>query len=560
QDALKQAGIPLIGSKKGGLLDNLEIQDLSCLLNTLVTPYNNLALAQILKSPIFNASDNDLILLAQAKQINNKNIPHWYERLLLLTNIADNKLSQSLQRAARLLPRWQTFSEQLPVHDCLDKIFHEGDIINRYVIANKDENKRKVAANCQRFLELSLETDSGRYPSITRFLQNLAHLKIYSMNPPEEPLSQSDDSRVRLMTIHGSKGLEAPIVFLADCNSTANNKSAYTSLVRWPANESRPINFQLQLSKDNTDLTTQTLQQEKLHEQKREDLNLLYVALTRAREQLFISAVANKRKSDKSWYRIITDGLGSIMNDETAIDGEKCKVYSHLHYDKKPTYKEKEKSTSITFKTDSRLLKPLNYAPISSFMIAPSLHSKAFLPDETETIITNHNQEIAQWRGTIIHRVLEKLCTENTWPASEEIIKNIHQLLATETCLNRPEFNEYLNDSVQEAVNTFNHRNLVAIFNPGSNVQTFNEMPVMYQQGKQAVYGIIDRVIKSKEKIIIVDYKSHRIDESESIHKTAKKFSEQLDYYRDGVKKLWPEHRIETGIIFTHNKKISWFN
>ena len=57
EDALKHHGIPFIGSKKGGLLDNLEIQDLSCLLNTLITPYNNLALAQVLKSPIFDASD-----------------------------------------------------------------------------------------------------------------------------------------------------------------------------------------------------------------------------------------------------------------------------------------------------------------------------------------------------------------------------------------------------------------------------------------------------------------------------------------------------------------------
>jgi ATP-dependent helicase/nuclease subunit A len=124
---------------------------------------------------------------------------------------------------------------------------------------------------------LSLETDSGRYPSITRFLQRLDHLQNYSANPPQEPLSQSKKSRVSLMTIHGSKGLEAPIVFLADCNSTSSNRNAYASLVRWPADKSRPVNFQLQLSKENTDQMTQQLQQEKLNEQAREELNLLYV-------------------------------------------------------------------------------------------------------------------------------------------------------------------------------------------------------------------------------------------------------------------------------------------
>ncbi|PCI08154.1 MAG: hypothetical protein COB77_03025 [Gammaproteobacteria bacterium] len=560
QHALKQLGIPFIGSKKGGLLDNLEIQDLSCLLNTLVTPYNNLALAQVLKSPIFNASDEDLILLAQTKQIDSKNITHWYERLLLLSDSTDSKLSKPLRRAAHLLKRWQTFAEKLPVHDCLDKIFHEGDIIHRYAYANKDENKQKVTANCQRFLELSLETDSGRYPSITRFLQQLNHLKNHSMNPPEEPLANSNNSRVRLMTIHGSKGLEAPIVFLADCNSTSNNNNAYTSLVRWPANESRPINFQLQLSKENTDQVTRDLQQEKLNEQKREDLNLLYVALTRAREQLFISAVANKTNSNNSWYHIIAEGLDSITNHEVAIDGKNCKVYRHLCYQQKTVIKTKEKITKTTVKADPRLLKPIKNSPITPYMIAPSISSKSLPSNQTQRTTQDYTQEIAKWRGTIIHRVLEQLCLDKTWPATTQTIKNIHQLLAADTCLNNPEFNAYLDDSVDEAISTFNNKKLTAIFNPGEKIQTFNEMPLMYQQGKQAVYGIVDRVIKSEEKIIIIDYKSHQIDKSESILASAQQYCEQLNYYRCGIRKLWPEQDVETGILFTHHKKIIWLN
>ncbi|MCK4674909.1 MAG: UvrD-helicase domain-containing protein, partial [Gammaproteobacteria bacterium] len=130
EDTLKHYGIPFIGSKKGGLLDNLEIQDLSCLLNTLITPYNNLSLAQVLKSPVFNASDDDLIVLAQQSNEKHSSV-HWYERLLQLAAKPDNKLSKALQRASTLLPRWQKLAEQLPVHDCLDRIFSEGNIIKR---------------------------------------------------------------------------------------------------------------------------------------------------------------------------------------------------------------------------------------------------------------------------------------------------------------------------------------------------------------------------------------------------------------------------------------------
>jgi len=573
ENALKKLGIPFIGSKKGGLLDNLEIQDLNCLLNTLITPYNNLALAQVLKSPIFNASDDDLILLARPPKGQTRE-SHWYKRLLLLVAEHNAELSKALQRAAKLLPRWQQLAEHLPVHDTLDKIFSEGNIINRYVAANKPQNKQKVAANCQRFLELSLETDSGRYPSITRFLQRLNHLQNYSANPPEEPLSQSNESRVRLMTIHGSKGLESPVVFLADCNSTASNKNAYASLVRWPAEKSQPANFQLQLSKDNTDQVTQQLQQEKLDEQKREELNLLYVALTRAREQLYISGVTSNRRQDDSWYQIIANGLDSVTARETGIDEINCKVYKHLFYDRS-TIKHPEKNILTTEKprpVDERLLKPIKWPiktfPVSNFLIAPSLHSD--INDSFNTVESNDNTddsiylkkdakgEVVKWRGTIIHRVIEQLCKTAIYPATEQNINNIQQQMKAEVLLNKPAFIEYLDECVQEAAATFNHADLKTIFKPASGSRTYNEMPLMYRQKQRGVYGIIDRVIKSENDITIVDYKSHQLDENETTQEVALQFSTQLDYYRNGIEKLWPGHTVKTGVLFTRYKEIVW--
>ncbi len=568
ESTLKQHGIPFIGNKKGGLLDNLEIQDLSCLLNTLITPYNNLAFAQVLKSPIFHASDNDLVLLATQKSTT-----HWYERLLQLAN-AENQtteqtsqtlLSKALQRAATLLPRWQKLAEQLPVHDCLDKIFSEGNIIKRYIATNKAENKHKVAANCQRFLELSLETDSGRYPSITRFLQRLAHLQTYSANPPEEPLSQSNESRVSLMTIHGSKGLEAPIVFLADCNSTSSNRNAYASLVRWPANESRPVNFQLQLNKENTDQVTQEIQQEKLNEQAREELNLLYVALTRAREQLYISGIASNRSQRNSWYQIIASGLDSETQAESAVEGTVCRVYQHLSYDKINVSKpEPDKlSASAPFTVDKRLLSPLKKSTAASFMIAPSLFTTDLDTDEYKSELTSvsgdkNTQNKAKWRGTTIHYVLEQLCRVGAYPASEKTITNIQTQLKTETAFKNPAFSQDLTGCIDEAVTVFNHHNFETLFNPTADKQTYNEMPLMYQQEKRGVYGIVDRLIKSDEQIWIVDYKSHQLTETESIQDAALPFSKQLNYYREGAKKLWPEHTVKAGVLFTHHKEIVW--
>jgi ATP-dependent helicase/nuclease subunit A len=569
ENTLKHFNIPFIGSKKGGLLDNLEIQDLNCLLNTLITPYNNLAFAQVLKSPLFNASDDDLIMLAEQNKTT-----HWYERLLQLASEADKtkpgenpgkpRLSKALQRAATLLPRWQKLAEHLPVHDCLDKIFSEGNIIKRYMAVNKAENRQKVASNCQRFLELSLETDSGRYPSITRFLQRLSHLQYYSATPPEEPLSQCNQSRVRLMTIHGSKGLESPVVFLADCNSTSSNKNAYSSLVRWPANKSQPVNFQLQLSKDNTDQITQNLQLELSNEQAREELNLLYVALTRAREQLYISGIANNRNKDNSWYQIIAKGLQNITETETTINKINCRIYRHLNYDNAEISKSKTDVllSDSAFDIDERLLKPVDNPPLSSYMIAPSLHTDenfVFYSAQTNhQVSTDYNTETARWRGIIIHRLIELLCNTTVYPATKPIINKIVQQLKTEISRHYPDYLEQLDNCVEDAVTTFNFAGFKAIFNPAAEAQTYNEMPLMYMQKKQPVYGIIDRVIKSDDTITIIDYKSHQLDGNQSTQTVAQQFSTQLDYYRNGINKLWPGHKVKAGILFTHHKEIVW--
>jgi len=568
ENALKQHNIAFIGNKKGGLLDNLEIQDLNCLLNTLITPFNNLSLAQVLKSPIFNASDDDLIFLSQLASPH-----HWYQRLLQAYK-DPSSLSQALQRAARLLPHWQQLAENLPVHDCLDKIFSEGNIINRYIAANHPENKLKVASNCQRFLELSLETDNGRYPGISRFLQQLTHLSDHSDSPPEEPLPQSKESRVHLMTIHGSKGLESPIVFIADCNGSPTNKNAYATLVKWPANRSQPSHFQLQLSKDNTDQITQVLQQEKITEQSREELNLLYVALTRARERLYISGIASSKKKTNSWYKIIANGLEGTTQNETTVNNIICKIYEHLNYN---TASPKEKTPSAApkkvFNIDKRLLKPIVKIPTKDFMLSPSLITDELIADEfkaehalTKNDTNKNTANLAKWRGTIIHRVLEQLCNLGNYPAINSDISNVHQQLTTEVLLDKPNYFQHLKDCINEASETFNNPELQLIFQPSENDKTYNEMPLMYVENtetpnsnnSQAVFGIIDRIIKSENEVLLIDYKSHQIDSAESSQHAAEKFAKQISYYRNGVKKLWPEHKIKTGIVLTHRQELIW--
>ena len=82
----------------------------------------------------------------------------------------------------------------------------------------------------------------------------------------------------------------------------------------------------------------------------------------------------------------------------------------------------------------------------------------------------------------------------------------------------------------------------------------------MYKTGEQAIYGVIDRLIKTEDNISIIDYKSHQLAGDETLQDVAQQFSAQLAYYLNGVEKLWPGHAIKTAVLFTYHKKVIWLD
>jgi len=80
----------------------------------------------------------------------------------------------------------------------------------------------------------------------------------------------------------------------------------------------------------------------------------------------------------------------------------------------------------------------------------------------------------------------------------------------------------------------------------------------MYKQGTHTVYGIVDRVIWSENTVQIIDYKSHRFAATETAENVAEQFANQLQYYADGISKLWPTHKVQAGILFTQQQEIVW--
>lgn len=540
EQALRERDIPFISDKRGTLLDNLEIQDLEKLLDSLITPFNNVAIAQVLKSPIFDASDEDLITLA-----NIKDVPHWYDRLQQLPEALDEL--HPLSRAAKLLPRWHALADTIPVHDLLDRIYAEANLLPRYAASVDETLKLRVQANLQRFLELSLELDAGRYPSLTHFLHYLRSLRKPEASAPNEPNVNEAGQRVTILTIHASKGLESPVIFLADCNRGSNNNDAHSTLVDWPADCRQPERLQLVLSKQNTDRLTQKVQQKKAQAHSREQLNLLYVALTRAREYLFISGVAT-RKKPSGWYQLAHQAIASIAEEQD--DGSFDYIFGEHQVDETNAVKAPSMAAS-QFKIIPELLQPIKSLAKPEHMIAPSKANReqalAFIADG------GLDSEQAQMRGVAIHRALDLFSGKRA--LSDD---SIHQILMTE--FHQDADKNEIGSWLKQARQVFDDAEFKIIFSPDESAQCFNELPLLYDNNGQSVYGLIDRLIINGDEILLIDYKTHSQASAETCATLAADFSEQMNLYYQGIQKIWPDHTIKKGILFTTARKLVWLD
>ena len=522
EKALREAAVPYLGAARGTLLDSLEVRDLEALLNVLVAPHNDLALAQVLRSPLFAAADADLIALAQATG------PTWTDRLLALNPASDRQAP--LARAARLLPAWQALVGRLPVHDLLDRIYHEGDVLNRFHAASPPALQARVRANLVRFIELALEIDSGRYPSLPHFVTQLQALRERAGDAPDDATPDSGaGDRVRFMTVHGAKGLEAPVVFLADCGSGDRDRNAWQALVDWHAERERPSHFVLIGRKDLRDSVTRALLAAQQTAEAREDANLLYVALTRARQLLIVSAAVTDATADSGWYGM----LRARWDSDGAAAG---RPFVHTVGTPPARPRTDSRPAPTPAEVDPRLAQPLTTAPLLK-RIAPSRAANAPLSTDATT------DPDGRQRGTGIHRLLEWL-TSAPPRSGEQMLAGLARELQRDRA--DPELAQWLN----EAEALIREPTLTGVFDAARYEHVYVEVPLQYLDHATLVDGVIDRLLIGRDEVHIIDYKTHGI-EADQAPATAASYAEQMRLYTQGVRRLWPQRRVRASILFT---------
>jgi len=473
EHALRARHIPFLTSRRGGLLDTLEAEDIQALLTFLITPFADLELAQALRSPLFACSDEDLMSIAGAgnrdqgfgikdsgsrsEEVLPKSlIPHpesWWHRLQHLA-----EPSPALQRAHRLLRDWLALADKLPVHDLLDRIYFEGDLLHRYAAALPAELHETVRANLQAFMEIALNVDAGRYPSLPRFLAELRELRAAENESPDEGKVGEVGNALRIYTVHEAKGLEAPIVWLLDANDTQQKADSYSVLLDWQPNEPRPAHFSLFSDKRGRGAKRAPYFDADEAYARREEMNLLYVAMTRAKQALLVSG--NGEAAETSWYGRIAQVVAQGGNPLLAAARSVAAV--------------QEKSS---VKVDAALLRPL--------------------PTGQHVPRTTAEQR----RGTWLHALLQHLTpsSDSPRPLAGEGLGERERL--QQSCGIPPGEMDAL---WQQAQALLVQVSLQRFFDPQHYLTANNEMPYVNARGE---LKRIDRLVEFDDEVWVLDYK-----------------------------------------------------
>ncbi len=284
--ALAELALPFVAPEDARLAEGPEVQDLLAVLDALASPGQTLALARALKSPLFGAGDDELMALAMAARPQGD----WWAALGSATTPA-------LQRAARLFAGWRAVADQLPPHDLLDRIVHEGDLLSRLMAAVPAPLRARAAEAVHALLAAALALDGGRFSTLHGFVRALRRRRI------EAPRSGATDA-VQLLTIHGAKGLEARVVFVMDTEPEARPPEAATLLVEWPVDAAAPRRVAFVAAESRCPPSLQPLLDQELAARTTEEGNALYVSLTRAQERLVISRTPpHTTAAGPSWWK-----------------------------------------------------------------------------------------------------------------------------------------------------------------------------------------------------------------------------------------------------------------
>ncbi len=305
--AFCHVGVPLV-VERGSFYQSIEISDALNLLKLIDNPLQDLPLLAVLRSPLVGLNVNELSAIrAHALQVNFWTaLRQWHRQHMSAGKSATPELMSDGTTADGALAkvnaflnryaRWRRLARLVSLSKCVETVLQE-TYYSEWLLTQPRGEQR--AANVRRLIGLIREYDQFHRQGLFRFLR-FVDAQIDSELDPEVPTT-SEANAVRLMSIHQSKGLEFPVVVVADLGKPFNFSDLYADVILDEAYGLCPQVKPPRAGKSYPGLTYWMARKRQKKEMLGEELRLLYVATTRARDTLILTASISEKKFESLW-------------------------------------------------------------------------------------------------------------------------------------------------------------------------------------------------------------------------------------------------------------------
>ena len=515
--ALKREGIAVAGADRLVLTEHIAVMDLLVLGDALLLPEDDLALATVLKSPLFGLNDDQLYVVAYGRK--------GSLRAALRAKASEDALFASASATLDgLAGKARTLTPFTFYAHVLGPLGGRRNFLKRLGI--------EAADPLDELLNLALDYERRETPSLQGFL---AWLRAAQSEVKRDMEMQHDE--VRVMTVHGAKGLEAKNVILIDGTTTrpegAHPPRLLTAPIPTATEDARAVIWAAAKDKDAGPMAA--ARKEAVEVARDEYSRLLYVGMTRAAERLIVCGTKGEKKiPDGCWHQLVLDAL-----KPESVASEDAEVGTIWRFSKNvgaPT-PEATEATAPGVVVPDWLGKPVTREP------APRVITPSEPGEEEPRRFAGGDRAKALLRGTLTHRLLQSL------PDIPAVRRNA----AMQDYLSRA--GGALTDEeramiVSQVIRVLEDPRFQALYSPGSRA----EVPIVgrVQTGAEtvAVAGQIDRLAVTPDVVLIADFKTNR-PAPRRIDDVPPSYLRQLALYRAVLAKLYPGRALRAALIWT---------
>ncbi|MDX2073193.1 MAG: double-strand break repair helicase AddA [Alphaproteobacteria bacterium] len=493
--ALKRRNIPVAGVDRMNLLDNIAVQDLLAFAQILLFPEDDLTLAGLLKSPLFNIGEDELFTLCHDRKTS-----LWQA----ISGSPAHALLAEFRAKVDFIPPYALFAELLDARG-----------FRRAFAGRMGEETHEVL---DVFLEQTLLYEQSGAPSMQGFLAWVQAGESEIKRDMEHA-----SGRLRIITVHAAKGLQAKIVIVADSTSLPNTSER----LQWQ--EGVPL---ATIAADQASAAVQEAKAREKELQVEESHRLLYVALTRAEDVLVVCGAFNGKNKktgvqDGSWYQLAErafTALGTKSSNE------------RLAFGQFPAIAKTEETPAAT---------PLPLV-LLGHTVPEEAPQKPISPSHLTLVSPAASSPLADprlvTRGIAIHRMLQYL------PSVEA--EKRREVAITIAQNHAPELDaEALADEVLRVMDT---TEFAPLFGPGSMAEVPISGVVEWQGAPVAVLGQVDRLVVMEKEVWVVDYKSSAAPPAAP----PLAYAQQMALYAAVLAKIYPSRRIRTALLWTTKARL----